>query len=160
MKNLLKFTSTTGIVIAMLATTTIANAQKGGNSGGSETGVPFTIASAASVNGAVPTWSGTYNLVHASPGYYTFDTIQVSIKGKPLNLPDNYTLRVTYYFSDKVTGTQLPPVQAANLTCTKSVGTIKNSSIVMNPVFSNIYRHLDQVVVTADDGTIVLVAKG
>lgn len=161
MKNILKLTSTTAFIIAMLATTTLANAQKGGNSGGTtESGVPFTFTSVASVNGAVPTWSGTYTIVHSIPGYYTFDTVQVSIKGKPLNLPDNSTLRVTYYFTDTVTGLPLAPIQAPNLVCSKSVGTIKNTSFVMNPSYLDIYRHLDQVVVWASDGTVILTAKG
>ena len=153
-----KFAYLAPALISLCALASISNA--GGGGGNTETGTPLNITYVASIGGKTPAWSGTYTVTHSIPGYYTWDTVQVSLKGKPVNLPDSTLLNVTYFFSDELTGVALPPVSAPQMSVLKGLGSAKSTISLLNFNFSAIVRHLDGVVVTDAAGHIVVVAAG
>ena len=153
-----KFAYLAPALISLCALASISNA--GGGGGNTETGTPLNITYVASIGGKTPAWSGTYTVTHSIPGYYTWDTVQVSLKGKPVNLPDSTLLNVTYFFSDELTGVALPPVSAPQMSVLKGLGSAKSTISLLNFNFSAIVRHLDGVVVTDAAGNIVVVAAG
>jgi hypothetical protein len=155
-----KFALMAPALICLCALTSTSNASGGGGGGSTETGTPLNVTYAASIGGKTPSWSGTYTITYGIPGYYTWDSVQVSLKGKSVNLPDMTQLNVTYFFSDMITGVALPPVSAPRMLVDKSVGVAKSTINIMNSNYSSYMRHLDGVVVTDAAGNIVVVAAG
>ncbi len=142
-----------------------AQAQRGGSGGGGggggstvNTATPLLFNYIASINGATPSCSGDFTLTNSIPGYYTWSTVNISVKAKSLNLPDNTTLTVTIYTSDKVTGEIFAPVQMAPMVVLKQVGTARSATSIFNYTANQIVRQLDWVVVTTADGTVVFSA--
>ena len=161
MRNLNRIGSLLALVATSLVVAPSALAQKGGSGGGTvESGVPLAFVGVLSIGGATPAWSGTYTLTHSIPGYYTWDTMQVSIKGKPLNVPDGSTLHVVCLFSDTITGAALPSVELPSLSCLKGLGTAKSTTMIRNPNVAQMFRHLDAILLQANDGTVVALATG
>jgi hypothetical protein len=154
-----KFAFLAPALICLCALASTSNAS-GGSGGTTETGTPLAITYAANIGGKTPTWSGTYTITYGIPGYYTFDTVQVSLKGKSVNLPDFTNLNVTYFFSDMLTGAAMPPVSAPPMSVSKGVANAKSTITIMNFNFSTAIRHLDGVVVTDAAGNVVVVAAG
>jgi len=153
-----KFAFLAPALICLCALASTSNAS--GSGGSTETGTPLAITYAANIGGKTPSWSGTYTITYGIPGYYTFDTVQVSLKAKSVNLPDFTNLYVTYFFSDMLTGAAMPPVSAPSMSVSKGVANAKSTITIMNWNYSTAMRHLDGVVVTDSAGNIVVVAAG
>lgn len=132
----------------------------GGGGGSTETGTPFVFTYSTKINGVMPTWTGTYILDHSIPGYYTWDSLQISLKGKPVGLPDGTLLNVTIYTSDIDLGISLPPINAPKMSCTGKVGTAKSNLVIYNPANITYNRHVDGVIISAPDGTVLAVCHG
>lgn len=132
----------------------------GGSGGGGstvETGTPLSFTFASTIGGSLPAWSGTYTITHSIPGYYTWDTVQMSLKAKPCNLPDGSLLNVSIFTHDAITGLALPVINAPKVSVKSKLGSTKFQIDILNPPAVSYDRVLDQVVVWAPDGTVVAV---
>lgn len=154
-------------IVATLALTAIlsasALAQKGGGGGGgtttTEVGTPLNVFYSPAIGGQVPTWTGTYSITPSIPGYYTWDTVSISIKGKPINLFDNTPMKIVAHFSDAVTGESLEEVSGPYFYCMKKVGTTKVTFTLYN-MFGPVTRHLDGILVEDVQGNVLAAAHG
>ena len=149
--------STIALAAVFAPVTAIAGLRSGG-SGGSETGTPLFFDQIASFNGSTPAWSGTYTLTNSIPGYYTWTTVQLSFKGKPVDVPNGTSFYVTVYTSDPVTHIPFPPVAAPAMGVLSKVGTEKVTLVIPNPPGGSSNRQLDGAVVSAGDGSTVVIA--
>lgn len=80
------------------------------------------------------------------------------MKAKSLNFVDGTVLNVTLYTSDKITGQASAPVRLANMIVLQKTGVVKSAMNFTNWTVSPVVRRLDQLVVTASDGTVVFSA--
>ena len=127
----------------------------GGGSSSASTATPFVFDYVAPVNGVTPSCSGDFTLTNAIAGYYSWATVKISIKAKPINLPDYTLLNVTVYTSDAVTGEVYAPARMANMVVLKQVASVKSATNLYNSTFTQIVRQLDRIIVTTSDGTVV-----
>lgn len=148
----------TTLVSAAILAPTPAAARSGGGGGGTETGTPFVFDHFTSINGTLPTWTGTYSITNSIPGYYTWSTVSISIKGKPMNVSDGTSFRVTLYTSNVDSGAALAPVSLPNLVVISKTGTLKGNFNILNAPNQNINRRVDGIVVSATDGTVIAAA--
>ena len=141
-------------ILCMASTT--AFARSGG--GGGETGniaPPLIFDFTAPVNGQTPSWSGDCTVTNSIPGYYSFATLSLNIKAKPINLPDNSILQVTAYMSNHVTGLPLPPVTVSGMLVLSKTAQLKSKTTIFNLTFDPIVRVVDNVVISLPDGTVI-----
>lgn len=143
-------------LVAILGGSNSAQAGGSGGGGSTEVGTPFSFDNIASINGSTASYSGTYTVTQSIAGYYTWSTISMSFKGKPVNLPDGTPLYVTVYTSDAVTGEPYAPTRAANIIVSSKVALEKASVAVFDPRFTSDPIHLDLVEVTTADGRVVV----
>jgi hypothetical protein len=138
----------------------------GGGGGGNSSNTPGTLLtfdSITSVEGTTPSCSGDYTITNPIPGYYTWTTFDVSVKSKPLNLPDGARLIVTLYAKDALTGNTLPPVRLGDMVVLKKVGLSKSSYAFMD--LGILYggaptlRTMDKVVITTASGQVVGIGR-
>lgn len=151
--------ATTLVSAAILAPTSAAARSGGGGGGnGTEVGTPFVFDQFASINGTLPSWSGTYTMTNSIPGYYTWSTVSISVKGKPMNVSDGTSYRVTLYTTDVDSGVALAPVTLPYLVVINKTGTVKGNFTIYNPPSQNINRRVDGIVISAADGTVIAAA--
>ena len=131
----------------------------GGGGGGSSSGLPanpLVFDAASPINGKTATWSGDFTISNPIPGYYTWSTLNLSIKAKPLNLDNGASLRVTVYMTDTVTGDAIAPFDVPSMIVTNGLAASKSSVVVPQIFTAHILPRLDRVVVKLADGTILM----
>jgi hypothetical protein len=164
MKKFLVAAAAATTLVLMLGTSSAIARSGGGSSAGGggnvkvEASPSLVFDNVLSINGSLPSWSGTYSLTNPIPGYYTWCSINMSFKGKPVNVPDGTPLYVTVFTSDVYTGLSYDPYTAPNMIVSSKVATERASLTIMNPVGVNCTRQIDGVVVSTADGTIVTIA--
>jgi hypothetical protein len=165
MNNLKKVLSMSAIALVALAVVKDAAFASGGSTAGGgatgiEVGTPLTQTYAADINGQTATWTGNYTIMPSIPGYYSYDTVSISMKGKPINLFDNTPMKITAHFSDSITGAPLETVTGPYFYCIKKVGSTKVTFFLANPPGVSQTRHLDSVDVTDVAGDLLATAAG
>ncbi len=141
----------------------ISQAQRNGGGNSNATATLLAFDSITSLNGSTPSCSGDYTITNPIPGYYTWTTFKVSIKAKPINLPDNSVLTVSLYTKDAVTGESLPAVRLGDMAVLSKTAISKSSFAFLD--LGLLYggtltlRVLDKVVVTAPSGHVVMVGR-
>ena len=138
----------------------LAHAQRSGGDTTAPAGTLFSF-DAIAYNGSTPACNGSYTITAPIPGYYVFTTMQVSIKGKPINLPDKSVLTVNLYSKIAATGEALPPVRLADMLILSKIGIAKSSFAFFDlaATLGGSTRVMDKVVVTDANGNVVMIGR-
>ena len=157
MEKALKMWSRIALVCAILCVASVAALARSGG-GGNDPGTtapPLIFDYLTPIGGVTPSWSGDSLVTNSIPGYYSYATLSLNIKAKPVSLPDNSVLLVTAYTSNQVTGQPLPPVAVTNIIVVGKTAMLKSKTTIYNVTFDQIVRRLDRVIITTVDGTVI-----